>query len=129
MPTIAVGFDGWIRDLETLPERADKAFSKVVERGAHNIKTGWRAGWEAIKHEPTSLPHLVRGIGYDKDFRPPHWSSEIGVASTTSQSPLAHLIEFGSVNNPPYPAGKHALDLEEPRFINAVGDTAVDLLS
>jgi hypothetical protein len=123
-----IGFDGLIRDLETLQERADKEFPKVVRHGATNIKRDWRAGWEAIKHAPTSIPHLVRGVGYDEDFRSPQWSAEIGVAETNSQSPLAHLIEFGSVNNPPYPAGKTALDAEEPRFIKAAEDAATALL-
>lgn len=128
MGVTVIGIDGWVRDLETLEERADREFPKVVKRGATNIKRDWQAGWEAIKHAPTSLPHLVRGVGYDTDFRSPQWSAEIGVASTNSQAPLAHLIEYGSVNNPPYPAGKTALDLEEPRFIKAAEDAAVALL-
>jgi hypothetical protein len=122
------GFTELIRDLETLPERADKVFPKVVSKGALNIKTTWRRRWDEIKHPPTHIPRLVSGIGYDTDFHSPKWSAEIGVASTNSQAPLAHLIEFGSIHNAPHPAGKLSLDEEEPRFVQAVADAAVDLL-
>jgi len=128
MGVTVVGLDELLHDWETLQERADKEFPKVVHRGASNIKRDWRASWDAIKHEPTSIPHLVHGIGYDTDFRSPHWSAEIGVAETNSQAPLAHLIEFGSVNNPPYPGGRTALSVEEPRFFKAVEDVAAKLL-
>jgi hypothetical protein len=119
----------WLRDLETLPERADDRFRGVVKRGANNVKVAWRAGWEAIQSTPTHIPHLPRGIGYDTDFASPRWSAEIGVSRANSQSPLAHLIEFGSVNNPPHPAGQAALDAETPKFVRAVIEAGEELLT
>ena len=128
MGTRKVGLAAWIRDLETLEDRAAEALPKVVRRGAVNVKEEWRTLWEAVKKPPTHIPHLVRGIGYDTVSKPPRWSAEIGVARSNSQSPIAHLLEYGSIHNPPYPGGKAALDAEEPRFVKAVGDAAEGLL-
>lgn len=123
------GMADWLRDLETLDERADERFSAIVKRGANNIKLGWRAGWEAIQSTPTHIPHLPRGVGYDTDFQPPTWRAEIGVSRANSQSPLAHIIEFGSVNSPPHPAGQNALDAETPGFVRAVAEAGEELLT
>lgn len=128
MATRTVGLRELIVDLETLPERAVPKFDGVLSRGALNVKTDWRASWEAIKHPPTHIPHLVGGIGYDTETKPPRWSAEVGVARSNRQSPIAHLLEYGSVNNPPYPGGQAALDAEDPRFVRAVADAAVELL-
>lgn len=114
--------------LETLPERADKELPKVVRKGALKIKTDWRARWDAVKHPPTHIPHLVSGIGYDTDDSPPVWSAQIGVAARNSQSAIAHLLEYGSVHNAPHPAGQDSLDAEAPRFEEAVADAAEGLL-
>lgn len=122
------GLREFVHDLETLPARAEKAFPKVVSKGALKIKTDWRARWDAIKHPPTHIPHLVSGIGYDTDDSPPAWSAQIGVAGRNSQAPLAHLIEYGSVHNSPHPAGQDSLDAEAPRFEKAVADVAEQLL-
>lgn len=117
-----------IADLESLPERAEKDLPKVVSRGALNIKTEWRAAWDGLKHPPTHIPHLVSGIGYDTSGKAPVWEAGIGVHPENSQAALAHLVEYGSVNNAPHPAGLHALDAEEPRFVQAVGEVAEQLL-
>ncbi|MES2211036.1 MAG: hypothetical protein V4515_12790 [Chloroflexota bacterium] len=117
-----------IADLEALPERAEKAFPKVVSKGALNIKTEWRAAWDGLKHPPTHIPHLVSGIGYDTAGKTPVWGADVGVHPDNSQAALAHLIEYGSINNAPHPAGLHALDAEAPRFVEAVGDVAQRLL-
>lgn len=128
MGVVVRGLDEFVRDLESLAERARRRFPKVVSRGALNIKTDWRARWDAIKQPRTHIPHLVDGIGYDTDDSPPEWSASIGVARSNSQAPLAHLLEFGSVNNPPYPGGQASLDDEEPRFVQAVAEAAEELL-
>jgi hypothetical protein len=129
MGTRMVGMQEWLDDLHTLPERADKEFRTVVSHGALNIKTQWRATWNAAKHFPTHIPHLVQGIGYDTSAHPPEWwSAIIGVAYANRQSAIAHLLEYGSVNNAPIPGGQAALDAEEPRFADAVADAAVRLL-
>lgn len=129
MGTRTIGLQELIRDLETLEERSEKAFPPVLSRGALNIKTTWRASWEAAKRHPTHIPHLVQGIGYDTDSHPPEWySARIGVAYANRQSPLAHLLEYGSIHNAPIPGGQAALDAEEEPFVQAVADTAVRLL-
>jgi hypothetical protein len=128
MAVRVVGLSGWVRHLDTLEERAGKEFPRVVERGALNVKEGWRAGWEAIKNEPTHIPHIVRGIGYDTDHRPPTWAASIGVLARNRQSFLAHILEYGTVNSPPYPAGQTALDAEAPLFERAAAEVAEKLL-
>lgn len=128
MGTRTVGLTALIRDLETLAERAEETFPKVVSKGALNIKTDWRAGWNAIKRYPTHIPHIVSGIGYDTDDSPPEWSASVGVDAANRQAFLAHILEYGTVHNAPYPAGQAALDAEEPLFVKAVGDAGVDLL-
>jgi hypothetical protein len=117
-----------ILDLEAVPERAEKELPKILSKGALNIKTEWRAAWDAIKHPATHIPHLVSGIGYDTDNSPPVWSAQIGVAESNSQAPLAHLIEYGSVKNAPHPAGQAALDAEAPRLEQAIADLGKELL-
>jgi hypothetical protein len=117
-----------IADLESLPQRAEKVFPKIVSKGALNIKTAWRADWDGIKHPPTHIPHLVSGVGYDTESKPPTWSAEIGVNPRNSQAPLAHLVTYGSINNAPHDAGLHALDAEDPRFVQAIADAAEQLL-
>lgn len=117
-----------IVDLESLPERAAEEFPKIVSKGALNIKTDWRARWDAVKHAPSHIPHMVGGVGYDTDNAPPVWSATIGVAESNSQSPLAHLLEYGSIKNAPHPAGQESLDAEAPRLEKAVADLAEGLL-
>lgn len=117
-----------IDDLEAVDERAAEQFPKVLFKGAMNVKEDWQTLWRAIRHMPTSLPHLVRGIGFDTDNKPPRWSAEIGVDARNSQAPLGHIIEYGSVNNRPYPGGQPALDAEEPRFVKAIADVAEEIL-
>ena len=124
----AVGFDELERDLELFAERGQKTFRGVVKRGAQNIKDDWRLRWEGIQHHPTHIPHLPRGVGYDIDEATGRWLADIGVHPRNRQAFIAHIIEFGSRNNPPHPAGQDSLDAEEPRFVNAVLDAAVSLL-
>lgn len=124
-----VGWDELLADLQTFPDRAHKQLRDVVKRGAQNIKDDWRARWEAIQHHPTHIPHLPRGVGYDLDSGPDWHRAEIGVHPHNRQANLAHIISFGTVNgNAPHDAGQDALDAEEPRFVRAVLDAAVELL-
>lgn len=124
------GLDELIRDLEELPAKAPKKFAAVVGQGATNIKRGWQRRWlPRIGGGRRDMPHVVRGIGYDRvPDTGTHFEAEIGVTSRNPQAPLAHFVEFGSLNNPPNPGGLPALLEEEPHFVNAVLDVAVELL-
>ena len=51
------GMDGWLADLDSLPERADKAFIPIMKRAGGNIKDDWSARWTAMPH--AHIPHLI----------------------------------------------------------------------
>ena len=129
MGTTTHGLDELIADLEAFPARADKAFPKVLSRGALNIKTDWRARWETIRSARTHIPHLLRGVGYDTSGGRGTFGAEIGVDAKNRQAFLARIIESGTLTSPPHPAAVPALDAEDPRFVDAVAKVAVDLLN
>lgn len=123
------GLDELMRDLERVPVDGPPKFRAVVSKGALNVKTEWRRRWASISPDPGAHgKHLKRGINYDTEWGQEDFSAEIGVDDLNPQAPLAHFAEFGSIKNPPFPGGKPALDLEEPRFVDASGDVGVELL-
>ncbi len=129
MGVTVVGLDELIHDLERVQSDGPPKFRKVVAKGARNIKVEWKRRWlPRIGGGAMNLPHIVRGIGYDTDETATTFSAEIGVSRTNSQAPLAHFPEYGSIKNAPNPGGLPSLLEEEPRFVRAVADAAVDLL-
>jgi hypothetical protein len=122
------GMDEWLADLDSLEERAPKAFRAVVSKGAFNIKTDWRKRWEAIRAPKTHIPHLVRGIGYDITEKGAVVSAEIGVDARNRQAFLARIIEDGTLTSAPHPGPVPALDAEMPRFEAAAAKVAQELL-
>jgi len=124
------GLDELIRDLERFSDEGQRKFARVVGRGATNIKLAWQRRWSPrIGGGWENLPHVVRGIGYDQvPERGHHFHAEIGVTRRNPQASLAHFAEYGLVGQAPHPGGLPSLLEEEPRFINAVGDVAVELL-
>lgn len=124
-----LGMRELILDLEHLDEQAGRVFPKIVSKGALNIKTDWREGWTvAGRPGPGHIPHLIKAVGYDTDHSGSGWSANIGPRADALQAGLAEYITYGTVNSPPHDAGKHALDAEEPGFVRAVAEAAVDLL-
>jgi hypothetical protein len=119
----------WLRDLESLPARAEKAFKPVMKRAGVQIKKDWIARWSAMPH--AHIPHLVKpnAIGFDDpkadDFV---YSVEVGVTSPRPQSRLATFIEFGTETSAPHPAGRPALEAEAPKMADAAEQVAADLL-
>jgi hypothetical protein len=96
----------------------------VVSKGALNIKRDWAERWSGMP----AIRHLPRAITYDVTVRTRDVEAEIGPDKNRTQGPLAHLIEFGSVNNGPIPGGGPALRAEEPRFVSAVEKIAAGIL-
>lgn len=119
------GLDEWQQVLREAREKAPKETRKVVVKGAQNIKADWRKGWEGFRHAP-SLPTAV---GYDVGKAAEVVKAEIGPDKRKRQGALGNLLEFGSVNNPPHPAGALALEAEAPRFTEALEQMGFDLLS
>lgn len=107
------------RDLEPsdrLPE-----FRKVVSRGALNIKNGLRDDAKSNG----SYRHFYRSISYDMvgDLE-----AEIGPDKNKVQGALGNILYFGTSKNAPELNIMGPLDREEPRFVQALGDVAEDLL-
>lgn len=114
-------------DLDRAAEGIVSELKPVVSKGALNIKRDWRRGWADLGPHITSLP---RTIGYDLDVQPLSVSAIVGPDKDIGQGALGNIIEFGDglARNAAHPAGAHALEAEAPRFIDAVGKVAADLL-
>lgn len=87
----------------------------VVERGALNIKNGWRANAAATAGQHARL--YPASISYDMRPHPTGASAEIGPDKTRPQGALGNLLEFGSKNNPPHMDGARALLAEQAAFM------------
>ena len=120
------GMDEWIADLDSLPERAPKAFRGVISRAGVQIKKDWRGRWQSMPHK--HIPHLVRGVGYDTSQRGNTYSVEVGVDPKNRQAFLAKIITYGTLTSGPHDAGQAALDTETPKMEKAALDVAVELL-
>jgi hypothetical protein len=118
------GMDEWETvlakaDADVIPRARD-----VVSKGALNVKEDWRERWSGLKHAPS----LQYAVTYDTAEEGTRLSAEIGPDKDKRQGALGNLLEFGSVNNAPHPAGSPALDVEQPRFEKAIEDLGLQLL-
>jgi len=106
----------WHADLQFVGVIAPLAAEAVVAKGSLNIKTEARA---LAPHGPHT-PHYRDSITYDVETSAlGEIVGEIGPERGRRQAALGHLIEYGSVNNAPWPHHEPALDHEEPRFYAA----------
>lgn len=114
----------WVAKLSEAASEAPAEATKVVARGALNIKNDARDRASGIRHAPA----YPRSISYDQwqGLRGP--VAEIGPDKDRRQGALGNLLEYGSVNNAPIPHMKPAIDAEMPRFERALGDLAVRLV-
>lgn len=122
------GMDEWLRVLETLPERAPKAFRDVVKRGGVQIKKDWKARWRAISHPKGHIPHLIRSVGFDESDDGLTFTATVGVQSGRMQTRLARIISYGSLTSAPHDAGRAALEAEVPNMEHWAGKVAAQLL-
>jgi len=118
------GMDEWETVLAKANEDVTPEARKVVSKGALNIKNDWRRRWSGFRYAP-ALPYAVT---YDTAEEGTRLSAEIGPDKDKRQGALGNLLEFGSVNNAPRPAGSPALDAEQPRFERAIEDLGLQLL-
>lgn len=128
MGVTVTGMDEWRADLDSLPERADKAFVPIMKRAGGNIKDDWSARWTAMPH--SHIPHLVRvsALSYDVDTKDFEYTTEVGVRAERLQARLASFIEFGTLTSRPHPAGMPALEAEAPRMAGWAERIGADLL-
>jgi len=96
----------------------------VVERGALNVKNGWKANATVTARRHARL--YPASISYDMRRHPTGAQAEIGPDKSRPQGALGNLLEFGSVKNPPHNDGGRALEAEAAAFtahIAAIGAT------
>lgn len=111
--------------LRRAAKRAPEETRKVVSKGALNIKNDWRKRWSGYAHAP-ALPSAVT---YDIRSSGSRIEAEIGPDKAKRQGALGNLFEFGSVNNAPIPGGVPALEVETPKFTQALEDLAERLIT
>ena len=116
--------DRWVLTLDEAVSAAPDEAAKVVEKGALNIKDGWRRRWSGHAHAP-ALPNAVTYDTY-RGLRGP--GAEIGPDKDKRQGDLGNLFEYGSVNNAPIPGGAPSVAEELPRYEQAMEDLSVRLL-
>jgi hypothetical protein len=122
------GMSEWQRVLETLPERAPKAFRDVVKRGGVQIRIDWQRRWREIS-TVGHIPHLIRNVGFDDvDEDGSTFSVKVGVQSGRKQSRLASFITYGTLTSGPHDAGLAALEVEAPKTALWAGKVAAELL-
>lgn len=105
----------WARQLRGVAATTPDKVYDIVRDSAGNIKREWQVRMRARSHHG-HIPHLPGSIGYDMRRDDDGGHAIIGPNKQTSQGPLAHLLEFGSVNNKPHLDGERALLDEGRRF-------------
>ena len=122
------GMHDWLADLDTLPDRAPKAFLPIMKRAGGNMKDDWSARWTAMPH--SHIPHLipVQAFSYDTSQKGNTYSVEVGVRGERKQARLASFIEYGTLTSRPHPGGMPALEAEAPRMAVYAEKVGADLL-
>lgn len=98
---------------------------KVLSRAALNVKKDAKKKVSGIRHAPA----YPRSIGYDIDWDGTLGRAEIGPDKDKRQGALGNILEYGTVNNPPYAHLGPALDYEGPNFERYLGELGEDLLT
>jgi len=112
-------------DLRRAPDAVVPATRAVVQRGALQIKRDWQSRWQGLSH----LPMLGNSITFDTTVGRDTIEAEIGADKGRPQGALANVVEFGTPNNAPQPAGGPALAQEAPRFEKALSELLGKMLS
>jgi hypothetical protein len=112
--------DRLVLDLDNAASGMPKEAAAVVEKGALNIKTGAqrRIG------RPAHAPSYGAALGYDMRTAAPGPEAEIGPDKNKRQGALGNILEHGTINNPPRPHIRPAVDEELPKFEKAMQDLA-----
>lgn len=114
------------RQLRDSASSIDRRVEGVVKRGSLNIKNDWQS--DARRQSDVYATHYPRTISFDVQRITGWIEGETGPDKNRPQGALGNLLEFGSVHNPPQNSGGRALQREEPRYIQSLGDVAGDLL-
>ena len=121
----ADGLNELAAHLEAVAEDVGPEAKKILGRAGFNIKKDAQRKASGIRH----APHYPRSIGYDTWWRGDSGRVEIGPDKSKPQGPLGNILEYGTVNNPPYAHLGPALDYEGPNFERFMGELGERLLS
>lgn len=110
--------------LETAATDVAPEAKKVLAKAAFNIKKDAQRKVAGLRHAPA----YPRSIGYETEWQGDAGRAEIGPDKDKRQGALGNLLEYGSVNNPPYAHLGPALDYEAPNFEKYLGQLGEDLL-
>ena len=117
---MAITLSQWAAELQKAAAEYPKEAHDVVEKSAKDIRDDWRDRWRGLG----DAPYLWAAVTYDVNGT----HAEIGPDKSLTQGPLGNLLEFGSINNAPRPAGTLALDANEPHFAKGAEDMLARLL-
>jgi hypothetical protein len=98
--------------------RAGRDMRAVVERGALNVKNGWRDNARSTAGRHARL--YPYSIGYDVRPVPGGATAEVGPDKDRPQGPLGNILEFGTSTQAGHNDGGRALAEEAPRFAEQV---------
>jgi hypothetical protein len=111
-------------DLGEIPVKAVPEVRAITQKGALNIKQDWQARWRG---HPT-FPALPSAVSYDTRITAGFVEAEIGPDKGRRQGALGNIIEFGTPNNAPIPAGMPALNAELPKYEKALAEALTKLM-
>lgn len=108
------------RELRAAPDAVRDELPAVVRKGAHNIKTEWRA--LAAESAGAHGKHYPRSIDYDDGPTLDGYGAEIGPRTDRPQGGMGVGFELGSVNQAPHLDYVTASQAEASRFEAALVD-------
>ncbi len=115
-------------DLGAVPSIAGRYIRSAVETTARHIRDDWREAADGMAHAPAfpaSITYDIASMAHvSLDFS--SIRAEIGPDKDRAQGALGNLIEFGSVNNPPWGLGHGALQRYEDDFQRGLQIAAAD---
>ncbi len=120
MPTYSP--DEFAAHLVAAAPKAAREAAKVVKRGSLNVKNEAQRNVQATA--PVHHAHAHKAIGYDVDAADLTITGVIGYDKDKRGGPLGNLLEFGGGgdHSPPHRDLARALEVEEPRFAEALAD-------
>ena len=124
--TESSGLDRLVADLAEVRENAHENIVKAATFTSNGIKKTARQFASGIAH----APHYPYAIGYDVDDLGvgKGVKTEIGPDKDLRQGALGNILEYGTVNNPPYAHLGPALDRWSPDFTEGLEKAAADAL-
>lgn len=115
------GLDELVADLQSADANVLVGARAVVQRGSLNVKRDAQRLISGLQH----APQYPASITYETSFVAGGVEGEIGPDKDRAQGALGNLLEYGSVNNAPFAHLGPALDLEGPRFEDALGEAGL----